>query len=267
MEPTRLDRTRWLEEWSEIWADLTDAFAHSKPSPRAFELYADRLADIPADRLRAAAEQCLATCRHLPTIAELRERAGQVAADISPVALDVYGETVAELSRALAEARIPRLDPVAAEVVRGMGGPRTLCGSDNGPADRARFVEAYNEKLAQRRAIESVVPMARRYAPAPPERQLRPVAMPALPAPDERPLSTEEAIERIRQIRAVRHERAAATRPAPMPDAPPVGDGGPTGTKTVDCTACALPYATSYVECPRCAYRRREAERQEAENA
>ena len=254
MRDDRLNRLEWLKVWGEIWLDLTEVFTQSKPSERAMELYAERLADIPAARLRAAAEQCMATCKWLPTIAELREAAGQVAAGREPVALDVYGDTIAELSLARAESRVPRLDPIAAEVVRAMGGQVTLLASDNGPADRARFIEAYEAKVAQERRIADVVPLARRLIPGPGPRPIGFAPRPLeLPAADERPLSRDEAAEMVRRVREESLERLTAPGPETMP-AVATEDASAETVDFARCGACSLEYPGDGRACPRCEF-------------
>lgn len=250
MEPNRLDKVKWLETWAEVWADLTEVFSHSKPSDRAYDLYADRLADIPAARLRAAAEQCMATCRHLPTIAELREAAGAVAADREPIAVDLYGQTVRELSAALAEQRIPNLDPIAKEVVKGLGGAWALIYSTNPETTRAHFLHAYNEKLGQERTISNVVPMARRLAPGPAPREIAAPEPKQLPAPPVEPLTREEAARLITQAHA-RQVEAGLVRRMPAIPAEAVSEETITFER---CNRCGLELDPTLLAdgCPRC---------------
>jgi hypothetical protein len=226
-------------------------------------LYAERLADIPVDRLEAAAEQCMATCRHMPTIAELREAAGAVAASLEPTALDVYGDTIRELSRALAARQVPQIDPVAREVVQAMGGAYTLVASDNGTADRARFLEAYNEKRRQREALDAIVPAARALVGAPERREIAATPMPALPAHEEPTLTPAEAAELVRQIR---HRAPIGFRPAveavPAPKAE--ATEAPLAADLRTCGDCSLGYPEDLAECPKCRIKRLIAETEAA---
>lgn len=151
----------FLAPWAQCWQLLCDAFPHSPRKASDLELYAERIRDLGIDAIRAAVEQCIATCKYFPTVAELREAAGNVAGALEPTSLDCYGDTMRELSLAMAESRIPKLDPIAKEVVASMGGAITLLVSDNGPTDRAHFTKSYAEKMEQRRRIGGVVPMAR----------------------------------------------------------------------------------------------------------
>jgi hypothetical protein len=223
------------------------------------KLYGDRLMDLDARVIRAAAEQLVATSRFFPTLAEIRAACEAVTKAEQPTALDVYGDTIRELSRALAARQVPQLDPVAREVVAAMGGAYTLVASDNGTADRARFLEAYNEKRRQREAVDAIVPAARALVGAPERREIAATPMPALPAHEEPTLTPAEAAELVREIRrrspigfrpaveAVPAAKSEAVEPVPAADLRTCGD-------------CSLGYPEDLPECPKCRIKRLLAE-------
>lgn len=235
-------------------------FPNSKPGAAAFDLYGDRLKDIPAERLTAAAEQCAASCRFFPTLAEIREAAGAVTAAREEVGADMYGAAVRECARALSAGEVPRLDSITRECVAGMGGAWALVYSQQPDTTRAHFLKAYEAKMAQERTIASVVPVARRLCPGPAPREIGPPPGPrALPAaPPEPPLSPREAAAFIAQIRALPtppkmepHPASDLATRAVVPAAPPVEP-----LDFTRCGACGLEYPGEGRGCPRCALRR-----------
>jgi hypothetical protein len=219
---SRLDRLEWLAAWSRLWSDLCRAFAHSKPAPGAMDLYAEYLADLPVPALEAAVRQSIATCRHLPTIAEVREAARAVSgsADES-AALVAYGRTMEELSRARSENRPARIDDeIAREVVRALGGGYYLLASDSRSTDRAHFLHAYRD-LAEARARDArVSPQARAalgMAPAAAAlAEERPRLRLAAPLPPP-PADPTERMAPDEWRAAVREAKASVRHPVPAP--------------------------------------------------
>lgn len=259
MEPRKADGLKWLAEWTEIWDELLAAFPGAKVTERSCELYANHLADLPADRVRAAVAQCVAACRFFPTVAEIRERAGEVVAERESVALEAFGFAVKECAAALVEQRVPRLDPIAKEVVAGLGGAWALVYSTNPETTRAHFVNAYTAKEAQERTIANVVPIARRLVPGPAPREIgfRPVPQLA-PAPVAAPLSRDEAASFVAEIR--RQPVPPKIAPAPGSDAARrMADPEPVASESIDfsrCGACGLEYPGEGRACPRCEFTR-----------
>jgi hypothetical protein len=125
------------------------------------EMYCAVLDGTPPAVLRAAVYQCLARCEWFPAPAEILAAAEGLTRPAEPTGAEVYGQVLAECSRALAETRIPQLDPIAKECVKTMGGAYTLVYSQSGTSDRARFAEMYEQKRAAERAEGEVVPIAR----------------------------------------------------------------------------------------------------------
>jgi hypothetical protein len=120
------------------------------------------LADLPLDVLAAAALQCIATVRFFPTIAELREAAALLTEPERQSGMEVWGEAIDELSKAKAEARIPRLaDPIAARILKAMGGHAALSNSKDPSYDRSQFVKAYEAAVERERQKARVLPQAR----------------------------------------------------------------------------------------------------------
>jgi hypothetical protein len=111
-------------------------------SPDSVQAYAKHLADLDADVAEVAVERCVATCKFLPSIAELREQAA-VCLDNAPGAEEAWGIVCAEIRRVGYNGRplFPHLRIL--EAVNAAGGWYDICASQNAAADRAHFVKAY----------------------------------------------------------------------------------------------------------------------------
>lgn len=163
-EEITTEQLEWLAVWGECWELMADTFTHSKPSPNALKIYAARLTDISADRLRAVVEQCIATCRFFPTIADLRDAAGMLADGRGETAMDAWEEVRAYISEAGRGGFYEWRNPLAERVATAMG-LWALRTSSNSGTDRAHFLQAYREAEERERAKRAVVPAARAALP------------------------------------------------------------------------------------------------------
>lgn len=130
-------------------------------------LWVQLLADIPGEVLKAAALQHMARSQWFPAVAELRHEAGAIVAPAAQTAIEAWGEVTA----AMASARYYRYadgfhefpqfaDPVTQKVVDALGWGN-LCASEDGTADRARFLQGY-EAIAKRHQEErATLPLVR----------------------------------------------------------------------------------------------------------
>jgi hypothetical protein len=120
-------------------------------------LYVQALADIDDETLRAAALRHISSSQWFPKVSELREAAVRVTRPPVPDALEAWGAVKAAFL-SVGSYAIPHFDdPLTAAVVKQMGW-RDLCLSEDGTADRARFVDAY-ERQAQRAHGQDVLPV------------------------------------------------------------------------------------------------------------
>lgn len=148
-------------EVAKLVAVLMAALPGAHVGPQTSAVYERMLADLDFETARVAVEQVLATWRYasmLPSVAEIRDRVmalkhGEVSAG---------GEAWGLVQRAIASRgrnRTPgvdfELEPVALETVRALGWVN-LCSSETPAADRARFIELYDQ-LAARGRREVVV--------------------------------------------------------------------------------------------------------------
>ena len=126
-------------------------------------LYQELLADVPGDVLKAIAKQHLRTSKYFPVPSELSQPAMALTQSTRESAMEAWGSVTDMFNRGeyyFYEGGICRAptwaNPITAKVVRCMGGYFELCKSTNLTADRARFIEAYDQ-LAQREHAEALL--------------------------------------------------------------------------------------------------------------
>jgi len=139
---------------AKLVAVLIAAFPSAKISTETSAVYERMLGDLDYPAANAAIERLLATSKWLPTVAEIREAALTLYAGEIGAGGEAWGEVVAAIGR-YGRNRTPGVDfqfadPVTAECVASLKW-RELCDSDNQVADRARFVELYDQLAARHR--------------------------------------------------------------------------------------------------------------------
>lgn len=150
------DAVRWFESWAESWELMADAFGQSKPSPNAVKIYAERLNDIPEAGIRAAVEQCIATCRFFPTIAELREAYDAMTTPALPDALEAW----AEVGIAVQGRGHVWTNPLARRIAMNIGF-QAIASSTKPGVERSQFIQAYREAAKLERGLLRTAPRAR----------------------------------------------------------------------------------------------------------
>lgn len=196
----------------ELVAVLSASYPSASLAERTVLVYEQMLEDLDCSAASAAVARLVQTSKWLPTIAEIRGAAYELAAVPRRLAGEAWGDVLSEIRRT-GSYGIPRfVDPRTAECVRLMGW-RNLCLSENDAADRARFADLY-DGLTERAMREGQVSPALAL-PAPKGNPIRSLIgvvakpMPALPAgPSEADRS---------------HVRAALKAFEREPDPPPDG--------------------------------------------
>jgi len=156
---------------------LASAFPNFKPGYSAGErktrlsemgqAYTAILGDLDADRLAQAAYHLASTNTGFPTASELRrayfnleERAAGV-----PTADEAWAEVRGLFRRGYSQYRAPTSEtfshPRVEKALRGIGGWRMLCSSENDAADRARFVQAYETHTKRDQEMSRMLPTVR----------------------------------------------------------------------------------------------------------
>ena len=155
-------------EAAKLVAVLIAAYPSAKLGPDTAGIYERMLADLDYPSANAAVERLLATSKWPPTVAEIREASLALhAGEIKPGG-EAWGLVLRAIGR-YGRNRTPGVefdlgDPVALDVVRALNW-RELCDSDNPSADRARFIELYDQlaATARRRQLSEALPAMQRF--------------------------------------------------------------------------------------------------------
>lgn len=122
--------------------------------------YVSILSDLPAELIKAAAQDLGGRSTFFPAAAELRSAAFELLEMKAglPTAYDAWGEVVQQM-HAVGSWRQPTFSHELIErSVKAIGGWRMLCISDNPAADRARFVAAYETYVNRERTDMRMLP-------------------------------------------------------------------------------------------------------------
>jgi len=135
-------------------------------------VYASLLADLPNELLLSAAQQHAASSKWFPSVAELRAAALKLWAD----AHNVRGpeEAWVQVQRAIQRWgwygepvqgggwQVPAmLSTTEKTAIKGLGGWRVICQSDNAPADRAHFLKIYSALMRREQEQYMMLPAVR----------------------------------------------------------------------------------------------------------
>ena len=146
-----------------ILKQLFAAFPNTQISEGTVAVYMRLLADIPPESLQVAVDQAIATCRFLPTVAELRDTLHGLSA-IGQLSWGEAWENVQSEMRRIGSYGVPQFSSeLTASVVRSMGW-KTLCASENPATDRAQFRDMYNALATRREGEQKLLPQAREWA-------------------------------------------------------------------------------------------------------
>jgi hypothetical protein len=162
-----------LEEITKVFGALSLSYPNyikDADAKNTITIYAELLADIPGDVLRAAAKQHIASSKFFPTIAELRQLALSIAIAALPerTGVEAWGLVVDTFASGGyyryedGHDVTPEFDdPLITATVKGMGGYWHLYGCIRDPhgnpaADRARFIDCY-EALKRRQRDDAML--------------------------------------------------------------------------------------------------------------
>lgn len=147
-------------------AKLAAAFPTDMTEPQIV-LYEEYLTDIEDDDLKRAIDECIATCRFFPRIAEIREKAAENAARRSgiPSAADAWAEVQHEI-RAKGFYQAPEFShPLVREAMLAVGGWAHLTGPDepNIETVRAQYMRIYDAMLKRVKDDRMLLPGTRKW--------------------------------------------------------------------------------------------------------
>lgn len=161
MQITDDDRIRITERL----APLAAMFPNWKPERATIEAYVIVLADLDQDLLDAAIVEMLGRdLDFMPTAGKVRQAAFDLGSDGLPIAGEAW-ETVLDDVRNGAGHPVlqtpPKSHPLAQKAARQVGGWRYLALSENPIADRARFLQIYQDLMQQERHTQRRIPVVR----------------------------------------------------------------------------------------------------------
>lgn len=156
-----------FEEFGIIMTALAALFPRFQLKRDTIDAYYAILGDLPADLLRAATlEIGSRDSPWFPAAGELRAAAFRLVERQNGVL--TAGEAWAEVTQKIHEDghwRGPEFsNPLIADAVKGVGGFRGLCFSENVVADRARFYQVYEILAKRRTATMAMLPAVRAVA-------------------------------------------------------------------------------------------------------
>jgi hypothetical protein len=152
---------------AQIIAMLSAAFPNFKPSDLTPEVYYQTLADIPADELKAAVLHCITQSGRAfaPSIGEIRGAVAELrsfAANVPP-SFQAWQEVQQQILINGGDYGKPEWSsPLVAEAVRRMGW-RNLRMSEDQTADRARFLQCYEQVVERATKQEMLLPRVAGY--------------------------------------------------------------------------------------------------------
>ena len=148
-----------------IIRQLVSAYPNAQVTVETIAVYDRLLSDIPPADLQAVVDQCIAECKFIPTVAEIRERYHALTRSLGHLtASDAWGQVKREIRR-IGSWGTPKFDdPITAKVVANMGWLELCMSESPEGVDRAQFERAYNEILNRNEQVSKLLPQARELA-------------------------------------------------------------------------------------------------------
>lgn len=145
---------------------LSATYGHTF-GPEQTRAYIATLADIDGDLLKAATLRFIENNVYprIPTPGELRQFAAEIVTQAQglPSGAAAWGEVTHQLRYVGSWGTPGWSTPLIADAVQDVGGWMYLCMSENPPADRARFIAAYDERLKRRTQDMMQLPASEQY--------------------------------------------------------------------------------------------------------
>jgi hypothetical protein len=138
-------------------AVLAASFPAARGDAGTIAAYQRMLADLDYPAANAAVERLIATSKRLPTVAEVRDAVLALTAGEARNGGEAWGDVLKAIRR-YGYMRTPGVDfhfddPVVANTVRALSW-QELCSSENAVADRARFIETYDQLAVRHRRAQ-----------------------------------------------------------------------------------------------------------------
>ncbi len=149
-----------------VVAELAAAYPNWNASEYTAEVYYQDLKDIPADELMIAARHCRSEAgrKFAPSVGELRGAVMELrrASMNIPGAYDAWQEVMKGMVERIGYDAPEWSSPLVAKAVKSLGW-RNLCMSENQTADRARFIQAYEQLVERAEREQMLIPEVRGY--------------------------------------------------------------------------------------------------------
>lgn len=143
-----------------VLAQLFACYPNTEVGRETTAMYVRLLQDIPPDELQTVVDQAVATCRFLPTIAELRDMRHSLQNANRLTWAEAWDSVQREIRR-VGSYSTPRFDDELTErTVKAMGW-KSLCASENPATDRAQFRDMYNAMAGRQETAQKLLPQAR----------------------------------------------------------------------------------------------------------
>lgn len=133
-----------VSDYTVILQTLASGYINATITQETIAFYTAQLVDIPVDDLRVVCEQLAREEEWFPPIAKIRKRWLSMVLPAPDVAANQWGMVIKAIYSVGYVGQPAFDDPITAQVVKALNW-RELCLSENAPADRARFIEAYND--------------------------------------------------------------------------------------------------------------------------
>jgi len=155
------------QDIAELVAKLSAAYPNWKPTKYTVEVYYTDLRDIPADELQAAAQHCRSEAGRAfaPSVGELRGAVMELRRSMLniPSAYEAWEEVCRQIVENGGEFGNPVWSsPLVEKAVKSLGW-RNLRMSENQTADRARFIEAFEQLSVRAEKEQMLIPEVRAY--------------------------------------------------------------------------------------------------------
>lgn len=149
-----------------IVAQLSAAYPNWNVTPFTVEVYYQDLKDIPSEELFMAAQNCRSEAgrKFAPSVGELRGAVMELrrASMNIPSAYDAWQEVLRGMLERIGYDAPEWSNPLVAKAVKSLGW-RNLCMSENQTADRARFIQAYEQLMERAEKEQMLIPEVREY--------------------------------------------------------------------------------------------------------
>jgi hypothetical protein len=147
-----------------VLKQLFSAYPNTQVEEGTVAIYIRLLGDIPVEELQAVVDQCIADCKFLPTVAEVREHWRNLTRNLGELSgAEGWGLVQAEIRR-MGSWGSPHFENAKVQRVVDMMGWLNICQSENLAVDRAQFMRIFDTLADREDRIGKLLPQARALA-------------------------------------------------------------------------------------------------------